>query len=117
VILSVILGSTTFSLLGVIVSLLMHEVFEAMTLSNYVRFPMVFLCGVFVPLTAMPPALRIVAFALPLTYTVDALRHLLLRGQGAYFHLAWDLAISALLAVILYVAALKLTVYRLEDLL
>jgi ABC-2 type transport system permease protein len=117
VILSVVLGSATFSLLGVIISLLMREVFEAMTLSNFFRFPMVFLCGVFVPLTAMPPALRMVAFALPLTYTVDALRHLLLRGQGAYFHLTWDLAMSALLACILYVAALKLTVYRLEDLL
>jgi len=57
-----------------------------------------------------------VASLLPLTYPVDALRHLLLRGAGAYFPLGVDLAASAVYASALYLAALMLMRHRLEDL-
>jgi len=116
VVLTVLLGSVTFSLLGVLISLLVREVFDAMALSNFFRFPMVFLCGVFAPLAAMPPPLRVVASVLPLTYTVDALRHLLLNGAGTRFSLVFDLGVSALFGAVLYVAALRLMYNRLEDL-
>ena len=115
VVVALVLGGVTFSLLGVLISLLMREVFDAMAMSNFFRFPMVFLCGVFVPLSAMPPLLRGFARALPLTYTVDALRHLLLDSDGACFPLGLDLVLSGLYAVILYWAAVKLTTHRLED--
>jgi len=112
----IILGSAAFSLMGVVISLLVREVFDAMTLSNYFRFPMVFLCGVFTPLGAMLPALRVLSSLLPLTYTVDALRHLLLRGANAAFPLWADLAMSLAFAIALYLAALGLLHHRLEDL-
>jgi len=112
----IILGSAAFSLMGVVRSLLVREVFDAMTLSNYFRFPMVFLCGVFTPLGAMLPALRVLSSLLPLTYTVDALRHLLLQGAHAAFPLWADLAISLAFAIALYLAALGLLRHRLEDL-
>lgn len=116
VLVTILLGSVTFSLLGVVISLLMREVFDAMTVSNYFRFPMVFLCGVFVPLAEMSPALQTAASFLPLTYIVDALRHLLLIEGGAHYPLTLNLAVSALFALVLYWAALGLTRYRLEDL-
>ncbi len=112
----ILLGSVTFALLGVLISLLMREVFDAMTLSNLFRFPMMFLSGVFVPVAALPAGLVAVASLLPLTYTVDALRHLLLAGAGAYYALWLDLAASAAFAVALYLAALALMRRRLEDL-
>ncbi len=115
--LTLAVGSVAFSLLGVIISLLMREVFDAMTLSNFFRFPMVFLCGVFAPLTAASLPLRVVAALLPLTYTVDALRHLLLGGAGTLFPLWVDLLIGMAFAVVLYLVSLWLTVRRLEDLL
>ena len=87
-----------------------------MTLSNFFRFPMVFLCGVFSPVATLALPHRLVASVLPLTYTVDALRHLLLGGTGTHFSLAVDLSISALFAVMLYLAALSLMYRRLEDL-
>ncbi len=43
---------------------------------------MIFLGGVFMPVDSLPPALRVVARALPLTYTVEALRTAL-GGAGA----------------------------------
>ena len=114
---SIALGSITFSLMGMVISLLMREVFDAMTVSNFFRFPMIFLCGVFVPLTAMAVPLRVVAAILPLSYLVDALRHLLLGGQGALFPLLADLAMSGLYALALGWVALWLVNTRLEELL
>ena len=114
---SIALGSITFSLMGMVISLLMREVFDAMTMSNFFRFPMIFLCGVFVPLTAMAVPLRVVAAILPLSYLVDALRHLLLGGQGALFPLLADLAMSGLYALALGWVALWLVNTRLEELL
>jgi ABC-2 type transport system permease protein len=95
----------------------MREVFDAMTLSNFFRFPMVFLCGVFLPLASMPLALRWVAALLPLSYLVDALRHLLLGGLGAFFPLGLDLAMCALFGALLWGLALRLLSRRLESLL
>jgi len=62
------------SALGALVSVAVKEVFEAQTLANFFRFPMVFLCGVFLPVEAMPIPVQVVAHLLPLTYSVDALR-------------------------------------------
>ncbi len=73
-VLAMLLSATAFSALGAFVSVAVREVFEAQTLANFIRFPMMFLGGVFVPLVAMPPALRVVARLLPLTYAVEALR-------------------------------------------
>ncbi len=82
---SLTLSCFAFAFLGILISVGVREIFEAMTLSNFFRFPMIFLCGVFFPLAAMPFVLQIVAFALPLTYSVDALRQSLL-GQGGLLH-------------------------------
>jgi ABC-2 type transport system permease protein len=73
-ILAMILSAAAFSALGALVSVSVKEVFEAQTLANAFRFPMMFLGGVFVPVTSLPPGLQIVARALPLTYAVEALR-------------------------------------------
>ncbi len=111
------MGSIAFSLMGILVALLMREVFDAMAMSNAFRFPMIFLCGVFVPIATMAPALRVAATALPLSYTVDGLRHLLLGGSGSYFPLWLDLAAVAAFAALLYAACYRLMQQRLEDLL
>jgi ABC-2 type transport system permease protein len=65
------------SALGALVAVSVKEVFEAQTLSNYFRFPMVFLCGVFLPVEAMPVPVQVIAHLFPLTYAVDAFRQVL----------------------------------------
>jgi ABC-2 type transport system permease protein len=62
------------SALGALVAVSVREVFEAQTLSNYFRFPMIFLCGVFIPIESMPLYLQVIGRLLPLTYSVEALR-------------------------------------------
>jgi len=71
---SLLLTLMTLSALGALVAVSVKEVFEAQTLSNYFRFPMIFLCGVFIPIEAMPAPLQIIAYLLPLTYSVHLLR-------------------------------------------
>ena len=80
--LTIILSGIAFSLLGILISVGVKEVFEAMTMSNFFRFPMIFLCGVFFPVPSMPYPLPIISFLLPLTYTVDGLKHCLLEDKG-----------------------------------
>lgn len=76
-IVSLFLTVLTHSALGALVAVSVREVFEAQTLSNYFRFPMVFLCGVFLPVEAMPTPLQGLAHILPLTYSVNAFRQTL----------------------------------------
>ncbi len=73
-ILVLLLTLIVHSALGALVAVSVKEVFEAQTLSNYFRFPMIFLCGIFLPLEKMPIALQYLARLLPLTYSVETLR-------------------------------------------
>ena len=72
--LALLFSAAAFSALGAFVSVAVREIFEAQTLANFIRFPMMFLCGVFVPVESMPPGLQAIAHLLPLTYSVEALR-------------------------------------------
>jgi ABC-2 type transport system permease protein len=63
--------SSTF--LGLFIAVSVSEVFEAQTFSNFFRFPMLFLCGLFFPVSQLPSWLRPISFALPLTYGADLL--------------------------------------------
>lgn len=72
--LGLVLGAGTFSLLGIIASVMVKEVFEAMTLMNFFRFPLLFVSGVFLPLSQMPGWARPLAYLSPLTHVVELLR-------------------------------------------
>jgi ABC-2 type transport system permease protein len=70
-----LLGAVTFSLLGLTAAVLVREVFEAMTLMNFFRFPILFVSGVFMPVDVLPNWLKPVAVASPLTHVVELLRY------------------------------------------
>ena len=79
-----IFSATSSAALGMFVASSVKEVFEAMTLFNFFRFPMIFICGVFIPLEAMPAIIKYLAYFLPLTYSVDGLRISLLNQTGVF---------------------------------
>lgn len=66
-----IAASSTF--LGLFVAVSVSEVFEAQTFSNFFRFPMIFLCGLFFPIEQLPVFLRPLSYLFPLTYGADIL--------------------------------------------
>lgn len=69
----VVLTAVSSAFLGLLVAVAVTEVFEAQTLSNFFRFPMVFLCGLFFPVERLPDWLRPLSYALPPTYGADIL--------------------------------------------
>lgn len=70
----VIISLLTFSSLGALLCVSVTEVFEAQTLLNLPRFTMIFLSGVVYPISAMPKFLQYIAYAMPLTYTVNGIK-------------------------------------------
>ena len=84
---ALLLGALTFSLLGLIASVMVREVFEAMTLMNFFRFPLLFISGIFMPLATLPAWAKAVAMVSPLTYIVELLRYGI-YGQS-YFAAIW----------------------------
>ncbi len=74
-VLSVLLIAVTSTFLGLFISVSVSEVFEAQTFSNFIRFPMMFLCGLFFPIEKLPIFIRPISFILPLTYGADMLKN------------------------------------------
>jgi ABC-2 type transport system permease protein len=100
-----VLSAAAFSALGALISVSVKEVFEAQTLANAFRFPMMFLGGVFVPLVLLPGWLQVVARLLPLTYAVEALRVAMTGGEPLRALL--DLLVLAAFTVVFFGFALR----------
>jgi ABC-2 type transport system permease protein len=77
----VIAGALCFITLGFFVGSFAKTQDAAAAVANVVTFPMVFLAGVFFPLTTAPTWLQAVARVLPLTYLADGLRDVAVRGK------------------------------------
>lgn len=78
---SIVLIAITSTFLGLFISVTAHEVFEAQIYSNFFRFPMLFLCGLFIPVSQLPVVLRPFSYLLPLTYGTDILKTAI-HGNG-----------------------------------
>lgn len=70
---AIMLIATSSTFLGLFIAVSVSEVFEAQTFSNFFRFPMIFLCGLFFPIERLPVFLRPISYLLPLTYGADIL--------------------------------------------
>ncbi len=70
---TVIMIAIASTFLGLFIAVSVSEVFEAQTFSNFLRFPMIFLCGLFFPIEHLPIFLRPLSYVLPLTYGADLL--------------------------------------------
>ncbi len=66
------LSAVMFSAFGVFISFLIKDPTNTMMIFNSIRLPMIFLCGIFIPVSSLPLPLRLIAFLLPLTYSVEA---------------------------------------------
>jgi ABC-2 type transport system permease protein len=104
-IVTLLVSAAAFCALGALISAGVTEVFEAQTLANAFRFPMMFLGGVLVPLETLPGWLQVIARALPLTYAVEALRAAL--GQAPTGLAPLDLAVLVAFAVVFFVLAAR----------
>lgn len=102
---AVLLIAVSSTFLGLLIAVSVSEVFEAQTFSNFFRFPMVFLCGLFFPIAALPVFLRPLSYALPLTYGADLLHGAV--NRTAQLPVALDLAALAGFCMVLFFVSLR----------
>ncbi len=68
--------------LGIFVSSFANNEFQVVQFIPIVLAPQIFLSGVIIPVEQMPTLFEWFSVVLPLTYAVDALREIMLRGTG-----------------------------------
>ena len=95
--------SSTF--LGLFIAVSVSEVFEAQTFSNFFRFPMIFLCGLFFPIDRLPLLLKPLSYVLPLTYGADIL-HGAFKGNHI-MSFALDFAVLGAFCIFLFAWSLR----------
>lgn len=78
----VVLGALTFTSLGYVLTSFAKTVDAGQGLIQLIQFPMMFLSGIFFPLSTMPGFLKPVTRIMPLTYLGDALRQVMV-GMSA----------------------------------
>ncbi len=103
----VILGSFSFSALGLIFgSIPTHNPGDVQMPSTLLRWGLLFISGVFIPLTEMAPAARVVAYISPLTYAQDLMNRAVL---GMSLLNPWlDLAVLLLTGVLFLFPSVKM---------
>jgi ABC-2 type transport system permease protein len=101
---AVVMIAAASTFLGLFIAVAVREVFEAQTFSNFFRFPMIFLCGLFFPINKLPVFLRPLSYAMPLTYGADVLHGAVSAANTMPY--ALDLSILGAFCVGLFVASL-----------
>ncbi len=103
---------STWSILsiGFLIASIVPTARFAQPIGAAILYPMIGLCGLFVPLQSLPPALQAVARVLPLTYAVSLLQGIW-KGEPWSAHLG---DVAALVVVFLICTALSAKIFRWE---
>jgi ABC-2 type transport system permease protein len=92
--------------LGIFLSTFARNEFQAVQFIPLIVAPQVLLSGLIVPVSSEPDWLQVISNVLPLTYAVDALREVMLKGADlAWGSIRLDLAVIAAFCVAAIVAA------------
>jgi ABC-2 type transport system permease protein len=102
---AVVLIAISSTFLGLLIAVSVSEVFEAQTFSNFFRFPMIFLCGLFFPIDSIPALLRPLSYLFPLTYGADILHGAI--DDKSMLPLSLDFTIIAGFCMILFYISLR----------
>ncbi|HTG01158.1 MAG TPA: ABC transporter permease [Nitrospirota bacterium] len=107
-----VLVSFCITSLGILIAARLTSFDGFNIIMNFLVMPMLFLSGAMYPVNSMPAALRHLTVINPLTYGIDAFKHVLLRQStpplGPEFPLSRDIAIVSILSIsILSLAALS----------
>jgi ABC-2 type transport system permease protein len=102
---AIILIGIASTFLGLFIAVSVSEVFEAQTFSNFFRFPMIFLCGLFFPIMSLPVFIRPLSYIFPVTYGVDIL-HGAVNGEHI-MSFTLDFLILGGFCIILFVLSLR----------
>lgn len=103
-----------FLSLGFLIGAVARNLQQALLLSFFALFPLMFLSGTVVPLDSMPSGMRFLSFASPVRYYMEAALGLFLKGNG--LAILWpQLAVLGIMGIVLATAAvvrLRRDLYR-----
>jgi len=102
---AIILIGIVSTFLGLFIAVSVSEIFEAQTFSNFFRFPMIFLCGLFFPIMSLPIFMRPLSYILPVTYGVDIL-HGAVNGEHI-MSFTLDFLILGAFCIVLFALSLR----------
>ena len=106
-IIGILVGAFTFSAMGVIFgSIPTHNPGDVQMPSTLIRWVLLFISGVFIPLSAMNPAARAIAYLSPLTYAQDLMNFAII-GEGL-FNPWLDLGVLLLIGGLFLLPSIKL---------
>ncbi|HUN61587.1 MAG TPA: ABC transporter permease [Candidatus Sulfotelmatobacter sp.] len=108
VLFAVALGSAVFSTFSLVIACIVKSRERFMGIGQVLTMPLFFASSAIYPIAMMPHWLQIFAVLNPLTYLVDSLRGIMIRGGQSLHPFAADLAVMALIFVILAAIAAKL---------
>jgi ABC-2 type transport system permease protein len=102
----IVLGSSLFATLSLIIACIVKTRERFMGIGQVLTMPIFFASNAIYPIALMPPWLRTVSSFNPLSYEVDALRALMLTGSASEFGLVMDYGVLVgVTAVLVAVAA------------
>jgi ABC-2 type transport system permease protein len=105
---SLILAAFCFSALSILLSAYPPTDVPAtvMMLSSLIKFPLVFISGIFMPINQMPLLGKVIASFSPLTFFTDLLRHLILNN--GYYLITLDFTMLIIFTLFFMIIAIKL---------
>lgn len=96
-----LLVSLLFTALGTAIASLLDDMQGFQLIINFLVMPLFFLSGALFPLQGLPKAISIIASLDPLTFGIDAFRHLLINSS--HFNLSTDLAVLSIVTIVFVV--------------
>ncbi|ACZ43149.1 ABC-2 type transporter [Thermobaculum terrenum ATCC BAA-798] len=97
----VVLGALIFSTFSLFVACMVRTRERFMGLGQVLTMPLFFASNAIYPIDMMPAWLKVVSRLNPLTYEVDALRALMVRGGVSHYGIGLDVAVMGLAVVVL----------------
>ncbi|MCL4392542.1 ABC transporter permease [Patescibacteria group bacterium] len=98
----IIVGALMFIMLALIISSVANKVETAMPITNVITLPMMFLSGLFFPISTLPSWLSDISKYFPLTYLINAIRGIYVNGYNLP-HLGGDFLGMGIWIVIFFI--------------
>ena len=106
--LAILLGAAVFSTFSLIIACIVRTRERFMGIGQVLTMPLFFASNAVYPISIMPCWLKVAAHLNPLTYEVDAMRALMVRGGSSIFGLSFDFAMLWAAALVLVAFASRL---------
>ncbi len=107
--LSLLVATTVFAAAGLINAIMARTFDDIGVVPTFILTPLIYLGGVFYPLSSLPPFWRDISYLNPLAYIISSLRYSMLGLSGQY--IAWAFAVMLLFIVFFLAAANYLMSY------